>query len=287
LNNIKLILGTAQFGLNYGINNTFGKPSQKELFEILDFAFDQKIDSLDTADAYGDSISRIGLYHQQSNNFFKILAKFKCTKAEKLVDQTKKSLDRFHIPYFEVLSYHSFKEYLNEPYLKDALQVLKSEGLIKKIGISIYTNSELFQTLFDNNIDVVQLPFNLLDNQNQRGKYLDNAILNEKEIHARSIFLQGLFFMEEESIPENLISIKPYIAEIKSYCFKQAISIQSLALSYAIYNKNIDRIIIGVETKDQLLKNVNSIEYLENAFDFINQNINVNEPELLNPVNWK
>jgi len=285
--NNKLILGTAQFGLNYGINNSFGKPSQKEVFEILDIAFEQNIEFLDTADAYGNAIEQIGLYHQQKKHRFNILSKFKGVRAGELFYKVQNSLNKLQIAHFEVYSYHSFADYINHPYLTDELQSLKSKGLIKKIGISVYSNTELQQVIEDKNIDVIQLPYNLLDNQNIRGLYIDHAKYNNKEIHTRSVFLQGLLFMDEGSIPEKLTPLRAYIRKIRLYCEKESINLQSLALSYAVYNKHIDCVLIGVETRDQLIKNIKSIKDFKNAFDFINQHIMVKETEFLNPVNWK
>lgn len=285
--NDKLVLGTVQFGLKYGINNSEGKPTEKDVFEILDLASELDIETLETANAYGNAIELIGLYHQHKNNLFKILSKFKNVKAGKLYDLTQHSLDKLHIPYFDVYSYHSFDNYIKNTYLADELLSLKSKGIIKKIGISVYSNNELKLVIGDNAIDVIQLPYNLLDNQNRRGIYLELAKPNHKEIHVRSVFLQGLFFMNEESIPEKLVPLKPYLREIHSFCIKEAITIQSLALSYAVYNKQIDRVLIGVDNKVQLLKNIESLADLKNAFDSINQLICVNEKELLNPVIWK
>lgn len=282
----KLILGTAQFGLKYGINNSKGKPSEKEVFEVLDVATEQNIHSLDTANAYGDAIELIGSYHNKRNHRFKILSKFKNAKEGELQDLTQNSLDKLQVPNFEVYSYHSFENYIKHPYLRDELLTLKNKGLINKIGISVYTNKELQQVMLDKTIDVIQLPYNLLDNQNSRGIYLEQAKPYNKEIHIRSVFLQGLLFMDERSIPEKLISLKPYLRKINSFCKCETITLQALALSYALYNEHIDHVLIGVDNKEQLMKNIESIKDLKNAFDYINQHINVKEKELLNPVNW-
>jgi aryl-alcohol dehydrogenase-like predicted oxidoreductase len=283
----KLVLGTVQFGLNYGINNLSGKPSQKDVFEILDTALEHKIDSLDTADAYGNAIQQICLYHQITKHSFKILSKFKNVTKGQLFELSQKSLKNLDIPNFEVYSYHSFNDYLSNPYLMDELQSLKLKGLIKKIGISVYTNSELHSATLDKNIDVIQLPYNILDNQNIRGAYINHGKLNNKEIHVRSVFLQGLLLMDEDSIPKNLTQLRPYIKEIKSYCTKESLNIQSLALSYAVCNMNIDNVIIGVDNKKQLLMNIATIINMKSAFEFIDAHINIKETELLNPVNWK
>lgn len=285
--NNKLILGTVQFGLNYGINNLTGQPSEQEVFSIFDEAYIQGIQFLDTADAYGNAINIIGNYHLRGNNTFKILSKFNCIEKGKLGQSAKESLEKTHIPAFEVYSYHSFSSYSERPYLMDELLLLKQQGLIKKIGISIYTNDELQHVINDDFIDVIQLPFNLLDNQNIRGNFIDQAKQKEKEIHIRSVYLQGLFFMDTDSLPERLLSLKPYLQSLHDYCKKESITMETLALSYALYNRNIDQVLIGVDTKEQLIKNLNASKDIPHALDFINQQIQVKETELLNPVNWK
>jgi aryl-alcohol dehydrogenase-like predicted oxidoreductase len=171
--------------------------------------------------------------------------------------------------------------------LKKELESLKKQGLVEKIGVSVYANAELRQVISDENIDVIQLPYNLLDNQNVRGPYMEEAKLKNKEIHIRSVFLQGLLFMNENSIPEKLAPLNPYLQSIHTYCKNQSIDVSSLALSYAIYNRNVDRILIGVDDKDQLVRNIKSIRDLNQGFEFINNNITVDETEFLNPVNWK
>jgi aryl-alcohol dehydrogenase-like predicted oxidoreductase len=283
----KIVLGTVQFGLNYGINNKSNKPSDYQLHEILDSAAELGISKLDTSNAYGDAIQRIGKYHRNSGVKFRILNKIKDVPPGEVYDQAQRFLEILQVPYFDVYSFHSFTDYLNFPLIMEELNVLKSKGLLKKIGISVYNNNELQKTIIDKNIDVIQLPYNLLDNQNLRGVAIEQAKRANKEIHARSVFLQGLFFMNGDSIPEYLIKLKPYLQKIKLYCEKESISLLALALSYAVYNQKIDNVLIGVDTKDQLLKNIESINDLKDTFDYINEYIHVKETELLNPVNWK
>ena len=283
----KLILGTVQFGLSYGINNAIGKPNSTVIAEILDTAFAQGIKLLDTAEVYGDAIEQIGLYHQTHPNTFTILSKFKGSKPGELAGTAQAALNKLGVPFFEVYSYHSTADYQNHAYLKTELKALKSVGLVRKIGVSVYTNEELKQASEDSIIDVIQVPFNLLDNNNQRGDYISQAHQNGKEIHTRSAFLQGLFFMENTAIPERLNPLKPYLEQLKRICLDASVSMQSAALSYAVCHPHIDRVLIGVDNKEQLM---NNIAYLNcnNAFStLIDQEIHVTETALLNPSNWK
>lgn len=284
--NNKLILGTVQFGLNYGINNLTGQPSEQEIFNILDEAYFQGVRSLDTADAYGNAINYIGNYHQRRGNKFKILSKFIFFEKGKLVQNVKETLEKIHTNAFEVYSFHSFASYSERHYLMDELLFLKQQGIIRKIGISIYTNDEFQHVVNDDFIDVIQLPFNLLDNQNIRGDLMSQAKQKGKEIHVRSVYLQGLFFMDIDSLPDRLLLLKPYLQTLHGYCKKESITMETLALSYALYNKNINHVIIGVDTKEQLIKNLNASNEHPHVIDYINQQIFVKETELLNPVNW-
>jgi uncharacterized protein len=271
--NQKIILGTAQFGLSYGINNSAGKPSVKEVFDVLDIAYRNGINFLDTADAYGDSIEVIGNYHNNSKNRFKVLSKFANVVHGELEQIVKNSLDKLRIAQFDVYSYHSFADYFNNRFLMNDLLELKTKGLLRKIGISVYTNSELEQVIDDINIEVIQLPYNLLDNSNLRGNLIERAKQKGKLIHVRSVFLQGLFFMNCNSFPETLSPLKPYIQTINDYCTIKSLSIHSLALSYAFFNKNIDNVLIGVDNNSQLLNDIGSIQNYYEAFDFINNSV--------------
>jgi aryl-alcohol dehydrogenase-like predicted oxidoreductase len=116
---------------------------------------------------------------------------------------------------------------------------------------------------------------------------LEKAKLKGKEVHIRSVFLQGLFFMDFNNFPEKLAPLKPYIQKIKDFCSNESLSMQTLALSYALFNNNIDKVLIGVDNTSQLNKNIESILDHQKAFDFINNSVFVKETELLNPANWK
>jgi uncharacterized protein len=285
--NNKLILGTVQFGLDYGINNTIGKPSKIEVFRLLDIAYEKGIRSLDTADAYGDSIDIIGDYHRTKRNKFKILNKFRGVGTGEIGKIAEYTLGRLDIDRFEVYSFHSYADYLDNKFVLNELNKLKKKGLVNKIGISVYTNSEIEKVIVDKDLDVIQLPYNILDNSNLRGILIDKAKGYGKEIHVRSVFLQGLFFTDFERFPEKLNPLKLYIQNILDICKAESSDIHSLALSYAVFNKNINNVLIGVDSKTQLLKNIESIQNNQKVFDIINNKIFVKETELLNPVNWK
>jgi aryl-alcohol dehydrogenase-like predicted oxidoreductase len=282
-----ILLGTVQFGLEYGINNHSGKPSEIRVFEILDTAWKNGIDTLDTADAYGNAMNLISDYHRVSGNVFKINTKFKNVDANGINNKIKSDLLLLQCAKINALFFHSYTEYKESGHNLFELQKAKEEGLISSIGVSIYTNEELLDVINDSKIDIIQLPYNLLDNDFQRGSLLKIAKEKGKKIQVRSVFLQGLFFIESKEVPEKLATLKPWIAKIETIAELLNITKESLCFLYPNAQAYIDEIIIGVDTKEQLLRNLESLKLslpaaVKNEID----QISVNPSSILYPPNW-
>jgi aryl-alcohol dehydrogenase-like predicted oxidoreductase len=281
-----IVLGTVQFGLDYGISNSSGKTKIDEAFRILSLASEKQITTLDTAFAYGDSQDVIGQYHKETGHFFSINSKFKVDERISISDQLDRTLEKLQVDCLETYFYHRCED-LDQPDVHQVLNSLKSKGYIKKIGVSVYTNSEFKTAIETENIDVIQIPFNLLDNFSRRGALLKLAKQQGKEIQCRSVFLQGLFFMEPNAIPPKLKDLTPYIEKLKQLAQKMKISVEEMALKYALAQLLINDVLIGVNTQQQLAANlINSKlelpDSLVQEIDFIN----VIEADLLNPQNW-
>ncbi len=239
----KIILGTVQFGLDYGINNKTGKPSDEEVEKILLSAYKNKIFFLDTAEAYGDAQKRIGLFHSKHpDKRFNIITKFyQPLFSGNIRNQILNDVKDLNVEFLYSYLFHSFQDLnLHTNHFNELIK-LKEQGLINKIGVSLYTNEEIEEVLrsFDF-IELVQIPFNLLDNMNQRGKWLEKMKEKGIEVHTRSAFLQGLFF--KEKIPENLSVLTPYIKLIKDISKKHSLSITELALNYCLNQPLIDKV---------------------------------------------
>lgn len=285
----KIILGTAQFGLNYGINNTIGKPDYKQVESILDYAYNNKINFLDTAEAYGNSHEIIGFYHANSDNKFEVTTKFSADRRdlpEKISDRIKYHLKTMNIDSIYCYMFHSYDDFKNYfDLFKLELLELKCKGFIKKIGVSLHSNHDINDVLKYNDIQLIQLPFNLLDNMSKRKKVFIKANKNGVEIHTRSVFLQGLFFKDIDNIHNELSELKKYLLELKKLVCKDEMN--NLALNYAYSNKYIDAILLGVDDVNQLKNNINCIN--NKKFSDFSSNIDcieVEEENLLNPANW-
>lgn len=287
----KIVLGTVQFGLKYGINNNSGKPDEVAVKSILDLAFDNNIHILDTAEIYGNSQEVIGNYHKSSRNRFKIISKFCSSRNDLPENPTKRilhNLKTLQIDSLYCYMFNSFADFETYFYLyKNEIRQLKKTGVINRFGVSIYANNEIEEVLKCKDVDLIQFPFNLLDNSNQRINVLKKAKERGVEIHTRSTFLQGLFFMNPQKFPVKIVALKPYIETINKISAKNHVDLNSLSLNYVTHQKNVDKVLIGVDTVEQLRGNLNALQknISTEVFKQIDT-INVKETHLLNPNSW-
>jgi aryl-alcohol dehydrogenase-like predicted oxidoreductase len=288
--NSKLILGTVQFGLDYGINNTIGKPSKENIKSILDSAYNSGIQLLDTAEAYGDSQNKIGEYHSNSTNKFNVITKFSSNAGEfslNIIERVYNNLKILDVDKLYCYMFHSFDDFNKyfKKYRKDLL-ILKRDEIINNIGVSLYSNDELERVLKFDEITLIQLPFNLLDNNNKRGNILKKAKAKGIEIHTRSAFLQGLFFKNTNEFSVKIKPLEPYLNLLNDLC-DEDYKMNDLALNYVCNQKNIDKVLIGVDNVHQLESNILSEKkYIQEELTKKIEAIDVKETELLNPSNW-
>ena len=199
--NKKICIGTAQFGSSYGITNSKGRVDFEEIKKILELIKNNNIHLIDTAQNYGDTEKIIGKIIGKHDNFFEIITKIspyfsnqlsKKEQFDKWTTKFEESLIRLNKTIIEGVLIHSIKSNLDQKLtLMDWLLDLKNRGMVKKIGWSIYEESDLASINLDY-IDIVQIPFSIYDQRLMKNGFLKN--LNQKgiEVHARSIFLQGL-----------------------------------------------------------------------------------------------
>ena len=285
-----MILGTVQLGLSYGINNKYGKPTFERVKDILDFAYLKGIKLLDSAEAYGNSQNRIGRYHEVSSNKFSVITKFSPTRKnlpKNIIDRVNSNLTTLRVASLYSYMFHSFKDYKKYfSYYKNDLIKLQKSKKINKIGVSLHSNEEITEVLSDNNIDLIQLPFNILDNSNKRRDILKHAKHKGVEVHTRSVFLQGLFFKDIKDLLGDFSSLKGGIIEINKLVTKDR-NINALALQYVVNKPYIDNVLIGVDSVEQLKNNISSInKVLPNKIENHIDNINILKTKMLNPANW-
>lgn len=285
----KIILGTVQMGLPYGVNNKTGQIAEEESHRILKFAYDSGIYTLDTAEAYGTAHSIIGNFHRKNPAIkFDIITKLPHNFKGNIKDTIQEYCEVLGVEQLEAIMFHSYTTFVEHSDSLTDLVDLKSAGLAKSIGVSIYNNSEFENLLNYEQIDLIQLPFNLLDNLSQKDNLLIIAKEKGKTIHSRSAFLQGLFFKDLADNNAIVQALKKELSEIHKLTVIENLGISSLALNYCLQIEDIDKVLIGVDSLNQLIDNLSIIdESISNeGINRINEII-VEDKSLLNPSLWK
>jgi len=285
----KLILGTVQFGLDYGINNKLGKPNFKQCCEILSKAFDNGITTLDTAEAYGNAHNIIGRFHEiYPSKKFNIITKIPHgSDLTNIYQKVNKYLKDLNVDCIDVLMFHSFDTYLENLNDFKLLSKLINDNLVKKIGVSVYSNSQI-EKIFDNEgVKVVQLPFNLFDNVNKRGEQITKLKESGRIVHSRSVFLQGIFFKDPLDSNSNVRKLSNELIFLNELSKKYKVDIGSFALNYCLCQKDIDQVIIGTDSIHQLKQNIEytKLDLDDSLLDEINSII-IENNSILNPSLW-
>lgn len=285
----RIVLGTVQMGLHYGINNKSGQIPISEAMDILLSAHRHGILSLDTAAAYGTAHEVIGHFHQLHPEIrFNINTKFP-HEIQSPVDQLIHFyLKQLNVSKLNTIFFHSFQSFISHKNYLDSILELKYDQVVNNIGVSVYNNDEVHALLDEKMIDVIQLPYNLLDNYSQRGHIIDLAKQKGKIIQSRSTFLQGLFFSSTDGNNQEVKALHNELSMIEDLSAKYDISIYSMAILYCMANQDIDQVLIGVDSLSQLedLFKIRNTIINEDIVDVINQ-IHVNNKDLLNPSLWK
>lgn len=282
----KIVLGTVQFGINYGINNTTGQVTQEEVTKILSIAAKNGVKTLDTSSAYGTSEQTLGNALSRTGLHFDVVSKYPKSGVG-VCNTFKQSLQNLNVDHLYGYLVHHFEFYLEHQGIFDDMRKLKDEGLVKKIGFSLYTTKQL-QYLIDHKVqfDILQFPYNVFDRQFE--PYMEQLYKDNVEIHTRSAFLQGLFFKDTKALPYKLIPLKRVLDNMHNYCKSRGLSVERLALGYVLHNPYVKGALIGVDNHHQLENNlqVAAAKLTEEDVAFI-KSIEINDKELLNPVNWK
>ena len=282
----KIVLGTVQFGVNYGINNTSGQVPLDEVSNILKVADHGGVTALDTSSAYGVSEVVLGKALKECGLHFNIISKYPRSEVG-VRDTFQKSLNNLGVNSLYGYLVHHFDFYQEKPGIYDEMVALKKEGKIQKVGFSLY-NIEQLEYLISRNVsfDILQFQYNIFDRQFE--PYMAELVERDVEIHTRSAFLQGLFFKNTNTLPEKLLPLKPYLEKLHGYCEERSITIEQLAYGYVLSNEYVKGALIGVDNSSQLESNLKAASHLliQDDISFI-KSIDVKEKDLLNPVNWK
>ena len=285
---MKLALGTVQFGLPYGIANQAGQVSRSEAKTMLQLALANGMDTLDTAIAYGDSEKCLGELGTQG---FKVVTKLpalpdSCMNVSGWVEQqVNASLLRLGVSEVYGLLLHRSEQLIgsNGVALYKALQTLKDNGQVKKVGVSIYSPSELAVLMPRYRFDLVQAPFNLVDQRLYSSGWMQRLKDDNVEIHTRSAFLQGLLLMNQADIPSKFLKWDSLWRTWHKWLADSHISAVQACLAFPLSFSEIDRVIVGADSVSQLSQIISATKRPTN----LNlPNMQCDDEDLISPARW-
>lgn len=290
---IKLGLGTAQFGLDYGVSNQGGRCSVNEAKLIVEVAKQEGIRVIDTAFLYGDSETTLGKILPE-NHRFDIVTKtpsfgtacISSTEIDLLEKTFVKSLKNLNQESIYGILIHHVNDVLKKEgrLLLKKLKEFKKRNLVKKIGVSVYTAEQINQILSEHSIDLIQLPVNILDQRLLKSDSLKKLKKLGVEIHARSIFLQGLLLMDPDNLAPCFGSIRGHLKQYHFMLKRHKIKPIQAALDFVRKLQEVDIILCGVNSHVELKEIVSSFQKTT-SLDF--SSFAISDPMILNPSNWK
>ena len=284
---MKLTLGTAQFGRKYGIANKIGKVPYDDVLKILSLASNNGIVCVDTSNDYG-SEKIIGQAAEELGIKLKITTKlyreFDKECPSEIINGVECMIERLRTNCVDSLLIHDpyWLQGKTADYVYGMLMVLKGKGYTKKIGVSVNEPKQAVE-IFDNyNLDVAQVPFNLLDQ-----RLIDNNVIDRllgKEIHIRSVFLQGLLLMDPKTLSEYFNPIKDKLSKLRDLADDRNVSMLKMCLDFAT-SIFCNKVIIGVDSQQQLQDILNAYNSPKCTVIPYGSYIN-NDKKFINPSFW-
>ena len=291
----RLVLGTAQLGMNYGISNRTGQPDLKTAEMIVKTAWESGIKIFDTAQAYGESekilgnsLRSLGLCSEVSV-ITKLYPNLDHLDKDALELAVRKSLSRLNVPILHGLMLHK-EEYLEvwESGMGDILRGLIKQRLTEHIGASVYSPGKAKSALETDGIDMIQIPSNILDRRFEKAGVFQLAENNGKQIYVRSVFLQGLLFMDSERVPPKMQFAVEVLRKLEALSRETGLSKQDLAVGYVRQAYPQAKIVFGVETPKQIRDNLKSWGRTlpEGCIERVQEEFGDVEERILNPALW-
>ena len=279
MNFSRLLLGTVQFGLNYGIANTHGKPSFDTVKAILKVALDKGITSLDTAAAYGDSEEVLGRALAELGIAERMTVVSKVPPLPEtgdplafITESVANSLKRLKLSVLPLVLFHNEKDWRYH----EELSSLVDKGMIAAAGVSL---DSLECAATADEAPYVQLPCNVFDHR------FDEKIKNHAEGHIfiRSVYLQGMAVMPKEKIPF------PELLNFRERLESFGLPMQELCMRYLLSFAGNVSVLTGVDTPEQLLENCRMAEkgpLTPDLFKAVSETVPLLSEQLIRPKMW-
>jgi len=292
----KFIIGTAAFGIKYGIGSNYEKVDSNEVHFILETMLKNGINKLDTAQSYGESEYILGTFDKIDN--FIINSKSYPLRKSNILSEDIILFQNSFFNSLKLLKKNSFNVFFihdmidlnvkNSSLLFEKILELKSSGYINKIGASIYNIDDFITNRFAHLFDFIQMPFNIFDQRYKNNYYMEKLKKLNTNIQIRSIYLQGLFFkfFYDNSFKKNIIH-KNFL-KLDLLCRDLNISPKIIMLKFIYDHSFFDSVVVGIHEQIQLLELIENINLVEELnIDMNWDDFRINDECIIDPRNWK
>ncbi len=266
-----MTLGTVQLGMNYGIANQDGKPSEEKSFSILRSALEGGITSLDTARAYGDSEQVIGRFLKTWQGETPAIV----TKVRKLEGNTPKELEQYVTASVEqslenlgvnkvdaVMLHGAQDPIIHGKACADAVKALIDHGYTDKVGVSVYTAEDIEGMLPYDIFSVTQVPMSIFDQRLIAGGSIDKLKDRDYTVFVRSVFLQGLFFLDPDAMTDPILleHAAPRIRLLRQIAQEGGMTVEQLAVAFMRDCAGVTSLVLGADTPEQVTANIKAFD---------------------------
>lgn len=292
-------LGTVQLGMDYGLGDHTAKPSEAYAKELLSRAAELGVNTLDTANNYGDSERVIGTWladvpAEGRPYLISKIGPFDHSSKEALRADIRRQalgcLEALGVKKLDMLMVHNFEDYKKSPdTVREIFAAFKREGLIGAAGISAYSHHD-YRAIAAAGFDAVQIPLNVFD----WGRIDDGGLQAMADagmkIFVRSVFLQGLVFLTPETLDSRMDFCLPYLNKFLDFCRELDLSPAELALSFVLSLPGVSAAVLGCQTVEQLEQNCamfDGVRTLTQAeMDALHAAFVDIDPRVINPRCW-
>lgn len=294
----RLMLGTVQFGMPYGVANRTGQPSYRDVRDIVAAAIEGGVNCFDTAAAYGTSEEVLGKVIRELNvaDHVTVVTKIRPLTTEEqstpplaamAIEQSiAESRRRLQLNTLPIVLFHRETDAQH----REILHELRTRGWLEHVGVSCDNRpgpAAAFAAAGD--LTALQIPGNVIDRRHQQGGSLKAAAQQGVAVFIRSVYLQGLLLMAEKDVPEKLQAVIPVRRQLESVANEAGMELGELAVRYILSQPEVTCVLTGVETLDQIQKNLTIFDHGPLPDDLRQRidEISIDLPEsVLTPGQW-
>jgi aryl-alcohol dehydrogenase-like predicted oxidoreductase len=258
----RLMIGTVQFGMAYGIANKTGQPSYRDVRDMLALAHESGVNCLDTAALYGTSEEVVGRALAELGIAGKMIIVTKTThladdlteeEADSVMEQSVlRSLKRLRLEALPLCLIHHEE---NFRYVQSLLK-LKEKGLVRHVGSSVMTPAITKGIVNSGLVEAVQAPTSVLDRRYVSAGIFRDAVQRGLGLFVRSIYLQGLILLGDDEVQPELAAVVPVLQRLRALAGQAGMSLAELAVRYVLSLEGVTSGVVGVETIEQLRNNI-------------------------------